>query len=106
MKWLLPILILGLGASGCSSIATFAGFREPDRFSCGEHRIPRVYSGVANDIRFIKEGAEGSFAAIVDMPFSFVLDTVALPYTIYAQIRYGDLCDGVVASAAEQMTQR
>lgn len=30
--------------------------------------------------------------SILDLPASFAADTVVLPFTIYEQIRYGDVC--------------
>ncbi|MBW4935564.1 YceK/YidQ family lipoprotein [Marinobacter sp. F4206] len=62
--------------------------------------IPRVYSGVAYD--FCKLSGEpapvhtwrassGTPGSIIDMLFSGILDTVALPYTIYRQSRDGNI---------------
>jgi hypothetical protein len=30
--------------------------------------------------------------SLLDLPVSLVADTVILPYTIYEQIKYGDIC--------------
>jgi len=80
-------------ATGCSTVATIAGGLAPDKFHCDpNYTIPRVYSGMANDIRFLRDGSEDGGVVIWDMPFSLVADTLALPYTIYGQARYGNLC--------------
>ena len=78
---------------GCSSIGTIAANKE--EFDCEpEFNIPRIYSGVANDIRYLRsEKFTDEGIVILDLPFSFVADTIALPYTIYTQIRYGNLCN-------------
>jgi uncharacterized protein YceK len=100
-----PILVaIILLLHGCSTIATVGagGSGAPNRFQCDVgYRIPRVYSGVANDARFIGIGhktggsAEGGVGiAILDLPFSLIADTLVLPYTIFAQAAWGDLCKG------------
>ena len=62
--------------------------------SCGEYAIPRVYSGVASDFGWLRnDDAPDRGFAILDIPFSFVVDTVVLPYTIFMQAKYGNLCD-------------
>ena len=76
-------------------MATLAGGANPDKFDCdGKNTIPRVYSGVSNDMRFLHNGAgEDTGIVIFDFPFSLIADTLVLPYTIYTQSKYGNLCD-------------
>jgi len=97
-RLLVPIAVsLVLGLEGCSTIATLVGMAKPEEFDCSTAPyIPRVYSGVFNDWRFLTSGTEGSTLVILDMPFSFVADTLVLPYTIYGQIRYGNLCSNYI----------
>jgi len=90
---LLTIIVIYTLLQGCSTIATIAASEE--NFNCHpDISIPRIYSGISNDIRFLRaEQSEDTGLVIFDMPFSLVADTVALPYTIYSQIRYGNLCN-------------
>lgn len=56
--------------------------------------LPRIYSGTLFDFRcFLRPEMHetqgiGGFC-LVDVPFSFIADTVILPLTIYEQIKYG-----------------
>ncbi|MBL1274914.1 MAG: YceK/YidQ family lipoprotein [Ectothiorhodospiraceae bacterium] len=87
------ILALQLLLQGCSTVATLSA--NEDNFKCDPpFKIPRAYSGVANDYRFLmgkKYTDEG--LTILDMPFSFIADTIVLPYTIYRQVAHGNLCN-------------
>lgn len=78
-------------------MATLAVKPDNSNITCADGiTIPRIYSGVANDMRFItrREITEGVGVAVVDLPFSLIADTLVLPYTIVTQSRYGNLCDG------------
>ena len=94
-------IVLLLAATGCSSVGTlYVGLNttnpnsNPDNFSsCGEYMIPRVYSGVANNLSFLRGDYPDKSIVVLDIPFSFIADTVVLPYTIFMQARYGNLCD-------------
>ncbi len=78
--------------SGCSTVATVIG-DVTHNFDCDRNcRIPRVYSGVANDVCFIRGDAEDSVICLIDLPLSFVGDTGLLPYTAFRQGKFGDLC--------------
>jgi uncharacterized protein YceK len=63
--------------------------------SCVE--MTRVYSGVAYDLCRLHSTPDHSFynpflvAYLVDMPFSAITDTVALPFTIYSQSNNGSI---------------
>lgn len=55
--------------------------------------VPRIYSGVANDLRIMKRPPEGEMLFLItDLPFSLVVDTLALPYTICMQLAWGNIC--------------
>ena len=89
--------------TGCSTVATIAGDRSPKNFICQRGcRIPRVYSGVANDICFIRGMTEDSGLLIFDLPLSAAADTLVLPYTLVRQSKYGDLCTGLESNEAAQ----
>lgn len=82
-----PILL-----AGCSTVATVVG-GATGNFDCDpRYSIPRVYSGVANDIRFIRSSADSGLA-LLDFPFSLAGDTLILPYTLVTQAKHGSLCD-------------
>jgi len=87
--------------AGCSTVATIAGDRSPKNFCCRDGcQIPRVYSGVANDICFIRGQGEDSALLIFDLPLSAAADTLVLPYTLVRQSKYGDLCTGLESNEA------
>lgn len=79
--------------SGCSTFATISGGNNPNKFNCRGDVVPRVYSGIFNDFSYLKRGSPGNGIVLVDLPFSFIADTVVVPYTIYTQLRYGNLCN-------------
>ncbi len=92
MRSVLLILIVLL--TGCSTVATISAGTDPIKFECDEkYTITRVYSGISNDIRFLRGEYSDKGVVIWDIPFSLVADTVVLPYTIYTQARYGNLCN-------------
>jgi uncharacterized protein YceK len=109
-KWMkaavLPTLCLLL--AGCGTLVT--QFDEKDRYTfpgSRQRNIPQVYSGTAADLVFAKDvmfettGATGEeqgaeccfspFYLVVDLPLSFVADTILLPYTIWKQIFQGSI---------------
>lgn len=96
---------------GCGSVITLLpgtenrirhmGFGE--RTNC--RSIPRVYSGVSLDVCTVFIGPPASVATeneaerakrnfygyMMDIALSFVIDTLALPYTIYRQYKDGNI---------------
>ncbi|QLB44615.1 YceK/YidQ family lipoprotein [Mannheimia pernigra] len=42
----------------------------------------RVYAGVTNDFQAMQEGGVLAVLAVIDLPLSFVLDTLLLPVTL------------------------
>jgi uncharacterized protein YceK len=90
--------VLVLPGAGCSTVATLAGASDPERYECSDDRfVPRMYSGVFNDVAILRSDAIDKGIVVLDLPFSLVADTLVLPYTIYGQIRYGNLCPREVA---------
>ena len=95
IKVRLLLLIPSLFLSSCMSIATLTEetskkFDEPD--NCPEDcTVHRVYSGVSVDMCILRtdDSGQGGAIAFWDLPFSFVLDTLVLPYTIYKQVSEG-----------------
>jgi uncharacterized protein YceK len=81
--------------SGCSSLVTIAAGSDPESFQCDpNYTIPRIYSGVANDLRFLRGPyRDKPMVLFYDSPFSLVADTVFLPYTIFSQATHGNLCE-------------
>jgi len=94
MKLTTALFVASICATGCSTIATIAG-GATGNFSCDPeyYIIPRVYSGVSNDIRILRGDYAGRGVVLLDLPFSTVADTVALPYTVVTQISKGNLCN-------------
>ncbi len=93
-------LLLTFLLSGCGSFITWAdGFEEklPEN-----HNLVRVYSGVLWDLNVMDpstaigqppdEDPEQPYFNVLyvfDLPFSFLADTLALPWSIYDQTVYG-----------------
>jgi uncharacterized protein YceK len=91
LAWIMTTSIL----CGCSTIVTLSLGDDTSDFDCrGDPFIPRIYSGIFNDVRFVKTGAEGAGFAFWDFPFSLVADTVVIPYTAVTQVKYGNICGG------------
>jgi len=83
----LALLVLN---SGCSTIYTHNFSQENnDCSTCST--LPWVYSGVMYDLCYTKY-PEAGLIIFLDAPFSFVADTVVLPYTIYKQYSEGSIC--------------
>jgi uncharacterized protein YceK len=88
------MIFICLLLAGCSTVATVAGGKKDSGFQCDENfTISRIYSGVSNDIRFLAGTYQDKGLIFLDLPFSFVADTIVLPFSIYTQLRYGNLCD-------------
>lgn len=91
---LLAYSFVVLVLAGCSTFATLSSSENPESFDCnGNQTITRVYSGVSNDLRFLRGAYPDKGLVVLDMPFSLIADSVVLPYTIYAQISHGNLCN-------------
>lgn len=77
---------------------------------CGEHpaTLPNAYSGVVLDVQgglryrchpvgectWFSPGpsANVELFLILDVPLSLALDTILLPYTVYRQVKHGNIC--------------
>lgn len=68
-KWFCLALLLSQ-VTACGTIASLA---ENDY---------RIYAGVSKDFDAIKNGGFLGIAAVIDLPLSFVLDTLLLPVTL------------------------
>lgn len=66
-------------------------FEQPE--SCPEDcSFYRVYGGTGVDLCAIRSGSNGGLGGALltlDLPFSFITDTLVLPYTIYQQATLG-----------------
>lgn len=89
-----------LATSGCGTLNTVlredtAATRELRKQKTYCEVIPRVYSGVAFDFCLLNAPPDPSGVlipvALADIAVSGVLDTVALPYTLYRQVEDGNL---------------
>jgi uncharacterized protein YceK len=81
------VALLALACGGCATLDTLDG--QVDYWHGSRTELARPYAGVRlawNQLTYPNE----SFA-LVDLPFSLVLDTLVLPYTLYAQLRHGSL---------------
>ncbi|OOH89769.1 hypothetical protein BMT54_05625 [Pasteurellaceae bacterium 15-036681] len=67
---LIFLLILASNLSGCGTIVSIAD------------KDYSVYSGVIRDFKAIQQGGVIGVLAVIDLPLSFVLDTLMLPVTL------------------------
>jgi len=90
----LKLLILAVSmilADGCSTIYTQSSHmsnRDCDYCSY----TPQIYSGTATNICGLRSENLLILVNIIDLPLSFVADTLILPYTVYKQYSEGSLC--------------
>lgn len=96
------LLISLLALAGCGTVTTLSN---PDsevsaklrKQSSGCASIPRVYSGVSYNVCQMNSNSESIYMSwvlgfyVFDSVLSAATDTVALPYTIYAQNKQGNL---------------
>lgn len=99
----LAVVLMALGLSGCGSFQTLVFSDEWVAGNLTRHNtycasIPRAYSGVAYNFcslhsapRRHYDSADRLWWKMVDIAFSGVVDTAALPYTVYLQHRHGSL---------------
>src|SRR4051794_31776034 len=94
LKPLIAILCCSpLLLAGCGTVAGLYGKATGRCDGYSGHTIPRVYSGVAIDMSYIRDGAEDSYVLVLDLPVSAAADTLVLPYTLWAQSKHGNLYD-------------
>jgi uncharacterized protein YceK len=98
------ICFMALPLVGCGTINTvirgdWVAKRNLNQVETSCESIPRIYSGISYDICLLRGQPSQMalwFAPIpqlifVDIALSAVLDTAALPYTVYLQINEGDI---------------
>lgn len=101
MKRLVVLIAMSL-LSGCGTFTTLTHSDSEiasnlNRQNSGCVSVPRVYSGVAyNMCKLNSNGSSVYFLPmlgvyLVDSVFSAATDTVALPYTVYAQSQKGSV---------------
>ena len=101
MKIILPLIALCL-LPGCGTFTTLtnsdaeiASNLSKQNSSCVS--VPRVYSGVAYNMCKLNSNGNSIYFLpmvgiyVIDSVFSAATDTVALPYTVYAQRQEGSL---------------
>lgn len=107
MNFIKPSLaLIALSLTGCGTVNTVVRGDQVTSKNLREWRtycasLPRVYSGAVYNFCILNgepnptTKADGSPAAvpfvIVDIALSGVLDTLALPYTIYRQVEDGNI---------------
>lgn len=96
--WLSLALLSGCGTVTTLSLTDREIQKEMVRIKSDCESIPRVYSGVAYDFCFMaSHRASGGrpirfiWTSPGDIPFSAVLDSVVLPYTVFAQAKNGNI---------------
>ena len=94
-KLLLPLTLLAIVLfipQGCATIYT-QNYSKKDNDICEICMdVSRIYSGTAYDLCYIANGSPMMLYSIIDMPFSFVADTILLPFTVYQQHDRGSIC--------------
>ena len=101
MKKIIPLLSLSL-LSGCGTFTTLTNSDAEiasnlKKQNSGCVSVPRVYSGVAYNMCKLNSNGNSVYFLpmvgiyLVDSVFSAATDTVALPYTVYAQSQEGSL---------------
>lgn len=103
MNRILTLVLAATLSSGCGTISTTFTDDDTARKRLNDRRthcasVPRVYSGVAYDFCVLNAEpghlgppAPGIPFIFYDQVFSGVADTVALPYTLFLQMRDGNL---------------
>ncbi len=110
-KFISFIAIFLLFCQGCSTVMSQGPFTDrrytkTSDIPLNSDTYPNIYSGVSTDYYMLKSAIDAEEDAVggkgqalffvgiytvIDLPFSFVLDTILLPYTITRQILYGDI---------------
>lgn len=100
IKKIVTLGIVSLTVSGCGTLNTvlredIAATRELRKQKTYCEAIPRVYSGVAFDFCLLHAAPDPTGVLIplvlADIAVSGALDTVVLPYTVYRQVRDGNI---------------
>lgn len=87
----LPLIALAAAAAATPACSTIATVFLPHRLTADTPNLPRVYSGTAANVAYLRgAGVEKELIAL-DLPFSLAADTLLLPFTIVAQLMWGNL---------------
>ena len=86
---LLLSLIVFSTISGCGTVISLTSSEKETQCS-SDCNVPQVYSGTAVDMCGLTADNLALFA-LIDLPLSLVADTILLPYTVYAQNKYGNI---------------
>ncbi len=98
------VCLISLSLLGCGTVNTVikgdsTARRDLNQVKSPCETIPRIYSGVSYDVCVLRGkpsrttlwGGAAPELMLVDLVLSAVLDTVALPYTVYGQINEGSI---------------
>jgi uncharacterized protein YceK len=83
------VAIAAVQLTGCATALTLSTAGK-DTSCNSDCNVPHVYSGTAMDVCGLTADNLALFA-LLDLPLSLVADTIVLPYTVYAQNKYGDI---------------
>ena len=83
IKQIILVFSLAFTLNGCGTISSLenGGLGGDGRWG-GDNKTILIYSGVCSDMGYVIW--RGEVVYLLDMPFSFVADTIVLPYTITA----------------------
>ena len=98
----IPILIFSLLLSGCGTVTTLTNSDKDVAANLKKRgtyceTLPRIYSGVSYDLCSLHSNPNVTFVDVfvalylIDIAASAVGDTLALPYSIYAQSNYSNI---------------
>lgn len=73
------VMAVAILLAGCATVIS----RKDDTYSSKADKPSRIYSGVILNLSNLSP--QGMIISIIDLPFSFVADTILLPVTIYEQ---------------------
>lgn len=106
-SFLFALFTVACQIQGCGTIAM--NISSPDEITktaCFRQCVflPRIYSGTIIDVCEVMFdfGGHSAVVAFWDLPFSFVADTVILPYTGYMQITEGSFTTEEICRAEEE----
>ena len=97
LVYLIAFSLLGCGTINTTIRSDSVARRNLNQVETSCKTIPRVYSGVSYDICILRGKPSHTMLwlgsapqlILVDLALSSVLDTIALPYTVYGQINDG-----------------
>jgi uncharacterized protein YceK len=84
--------VMCLSISGCGTVYSLSTAKHET--ICDECKVPRAFSGVMYDACIMKNSPVRQLVLLDMMMLSMLTDIVVLPYTLYAQMKYGNLRGG------------